>query len=125
MTQYYLALMAAPHLAPQLRRANEERAAAFAGAVRPARRLVRAVGEALAGLAERYRREARLREAEAELHAFSDRALADIGLTRGEIAHAVRHGRPERPGPSAAVVPFGARPARLPRPESGAARDAA
>jgi uncharacterized protein YjiS (DUF1127 family) len=35
----------------------------------------------------------RYAEAEAELQALSERELADLGIARGEIAHAVRHGR--------------------------------
>jgi hypothetical protein len=31
-----------------------------------------------------------------ELHRLDDRTLADIGLTRGEIESAVRHGLPTR-----------------------------
>lgn len=37
----------------------------------------------------------RYAEAEAALRALSDRELADIGIHREQIAHAVRHGREE------------------------------
>ena len=37
--------------------------------------------------------ERRRRQALHELHAFNDRMLADIGLTRGDIDNAVRFGR--------------------------------
>jgi uncharacterized protein YjiS (DUF1127 family) len=33
-------------------------------------------------------------KAVAELHAYSDAELSDLGLSRGIIEHAVRHGRP-------------------------------
>lgn len=36
----------------------------------------------------------RRRRAEAELRAMSDRELHDLGLGRGGIPHAARHGRP-------------------------------
>ena len=42
------------------------------------------------------------RRAIRELHSFDGRTLADIGITRGEIEFAVRHGRPSK----AKVVPF-------------------
>jgi uncharacterized protein YjiS (DUF1127 family) len=35
----------------------------------------------------------RAADAQAELQALSDRELADLGISRGLIAHAVRHGR--------------------------------
>ena len=37
-----------------------------------------------------------LRRAMRELHRLDDRTLADIGVTRGEIESAVRHGLPTR-----------------------------
>ncbi len=40
-----------------------------------------------------YRLRRELAQAEAELRAFSDAALADIGLSRGEIHDAVWYGR--------------------------------
>jgi uncharacterized protein YjiS (DUF1127 family) len=39
------------------------------------------------------RNERRLRRGVNELMALDDRMLADIGLTRGDIGHAARHGR--------------------------------
>ena len=75
-----------------LRQANEARnAAAISGLQR-----------LLAGFAGWMQR----RRAEAELHALSDRELADIGLTRGEIAFALRGGmsQAEAPAPRAAVA---------------------
>lgn len=40
-------------------------------------------------------REHERRQAIAELHAYSDRELSDLGLTRGQIVQAVSNGRPE------------------------------
>lgn len=37
----------------------------------------------------------RIRQMENQLHELDDRMLRDIGLTRTEIAHLVRHGRGE------------------------------
>jgi uncharacterized protein YjiS (DUF1127 family) len=51
----------------------------------------------LAGLARWLKTASRrvaMRRARRELFAMPDFMLADIGLTRGEIASAVRHGRP-------------------------------
>ena len=67
-------------------------AAALEGA--PARR----PAAFLAGLSrwlETASRRVAMRRARRELFAMPDFMLADIGLTRGEIASAVRHGRPD------------------------------
>jgi uncharacterized protein YjiS (DUF1127 family) len=48
----------------------------------------------LAELWSRALRERKNRWAIAELLALDDRMLKDIGLSRGEIDHAARHGRP-------------------------------
>ena len=40
----------------------------------------------------------------AQLQVFSDAELADLGLHRSEIAHAVRYGRPGHPGDEAAAA---------------------
>ncbi|WP_458093449.1 DUF1127 domain-containing protein [Roseomonas sp. WA12] len=76
-----------------LRQANEARNAA---AISGLQRLV----SGFAGWMQR-------RRAEAELHSLTDRELADIGLTRGEISFALRGGisQAEAPAPRAATVP--------------------
>ena len=57
---------------------------------RPASRgLVRIVSDVLANLAQ----EVALRRARATLGAMDDTLLTDIGVARGDIDHAVRHGR--------------------------------
>ena len=48
-----------------------------------------------------------LRNAIRELHQLDDRALADIGITRGEIEFAVRHGRPHAAKPVRTATIFG------------------
>jgi uncharacterized protein YjiS (DUF1127 family) len=50
--------------------------------------MVATVRASLHTLAERRR----VRQAEAELQGLDDRMLKDIGLTRGEIGRATRHG---------------------------------
>ena len=44
-------------------------------------------------LAAWIRNKRRIRRAMTELMALDDRMLADIGLTRGQVGHAARHGR--------------------------------
>ena len=51
--------------------------------------LMLSLARAFRALSERSRR----RRAAAELHALTDRELADMGLTRGEIGHAIGGGR--------------------------------
>jgi uncharacterized protein YjiS (DUF1127 family) len=48
----------------------------------------------LKSLAARYTEWASLREAEAELNAFSDRELADLGINRSDISYLVRQKQP-------------------------------
>ena len=36
----------------------------------------------------------KIRKAEAELSAYTDRELAELGIGRGDISYVVRHGRP-------------------------------
>ncbi len=43
-----------------------------------------------------YRRHRELARAEAELRQLDDHELADIGLSRADISHAVRYGVPSR-----------------------------
>jgi uncharacterized protein YjiS (DUF1127 family) len=52
---------------------------------------------ALARAKTRARAEATYAKAAAQLHAYSDRELADLALPRWDIEHAVRHGRPNHP----------------------------
>ncbi|HEY8611286.1 MAG TPA: DUF1127 domain-containing protein [Roseomonas sp.] len=76
-----------------LRQANEARNAVVASGLK---RLV-------AGFAEWVQR----RRAEAELHALTDRELADIGLTRGDIPFVLRgkFKAAEAPAPRIVTVP--------------------
>src|SRR5262249_19768638 len=53
-----------------------------------------ALGAWTSRLARNRADERLLRSAIRELHQLDDRALADIGITRGEIEFTVRHGRP-------------------------------
>lgn len=62
----------------------------------------------LRGGIERWRLASATRRAEAELRALDPRELLDIGLDRGGIHHAVRHGRAEADVP--APRPRGMRP---------------
>jgi uncharacterized protein YjiS (DUF1127 family) len=65
-------------------------------ALDPSRRLERAVGPLLASWLIRsiawLEARRRMRRAVDELMAMDDRMLADIGVSRGEILHAARHG---------------------------------
>jgi uncharacterized protein YjiS (DUF1127 family) len=47
-------------------------------------------------LAARYTEWANLRDAEAELNAFSDRELADLGINRSDISYLVRQKQPSQ-----------------------------
>ena len=59
-----------------------------ASGIGPWPRMLAAVRASLHAFAERRR----VRRAEAELQGLDDRMLKDIGLTRGEIGRASRHG---------------------------------
>jgi uncharacterized protein YjiS (DUF1127 family) len=48
--------------------------------------------QAIKRLIARIRNERRIRRAVDELKALDDRTLADIGVTRGDVEHAVRYG---------------------------------
>ena len=52
----------------------------------------RLLGKAMA-LARRFRAEGAARRAMRELESLDDRTLRDIGISRDQIWHAVRHGR--------------------------------
>jgi uncharacterized protein YjiS (DUF1127 family) len=56
-------------------------------------------------LARRLAAERSRRRAAFELQQFDDRALADMGLKRGEIEFAVRNGRPRRLTQTAEIRP--------------------
>lgn len=71
-----------PGLDAHLRRAHEERAAAFYAAWKAG---VRVLGAPVRRLAAAIRRDRRARRTSRELNALSDHQLSDIGLTRGEI----------------------------------------
>src|SRR5262245_44517166 len=53
----------------------------------------RALAQRIKAIIASLAAERRRRLATSELHAFDDRMLADIGLTRGDIDNAVRFGR--------------------------------
>ncbi|MBK1658418.1 DUF1127 domain-containing protein [Paracraurococcus ruber] len=96
-------------VSPALERARAlrlEAAAAYqAGLTEGARQLLARLGDALFGWAARAR-------ARAELGALTDRELADIGLSRGEIERAVAVAKP---APAATSRPT-RRPASVPMP---------
>jgi uncharacterized protein YjiS (DUF1127 family) len=80
------------------RRARREQSEAVNALARSAmRKLAQWVGTLAASgirLARTLAAERRLRRDMRVLHALEDRALRDMGLTRGEIDRVVRHGRP-------------------------------
>ena len=90
MAYHYLWLSAKPEFAPHLRRANEERSAAFyqgfAGLWRQLSR-IKVPAEAVAGWLQRRVRE---RAALRELSVLDDHSLKDIGVARGEIRRIAR-----------------------------------
>jgi uncharacterized protein YjiS (DUF1127 family) len=59
--------------------------------------------------------EREIRQAIRELGAYSDRELNELGLTRAEIPHVVRYGRPERSAAPATTPARKAETAELPR----------
>jgi len=87
-----------------IRAAHQARSAEFyrlfGGAGRGVGRLVGWLVSPLARVGKWLGREGRARLAERELEAMDDRLLADIGLSREDIRHAVRNGR-EMPDVSA------------------------
>ena len=90
MAYHYLWLSANPEYAPHLRRANEERSAAFyQGFASLWRRLslIKVPAAAIAGWLQRRVRE---RAALRELSALDDHSLKDIGIARGEIRRIAR-----------------------------------
>jgi len=126
MTQHYIALAAAPHLAQELRRASEARVVAFAEALDVVRRGMDAVATAIArpveGIAARIARRPARARAIAELEALDDHLLEDIGLRRGDIREAVVIGRSLAPNSGAVVLPFTPPGDRAPGAEPAAAR---
>ena len=90
MVYHYLWLSANPEFAAHLRRANEERSAAFyQGFARLWRRLslIKIPAAAVTGWLQRRVRE---RAALRELSALDDHGLKDIGVARGEIRRIAR-----------------------------------
>lgn len=95
MALHYVWLSANPDLQPYLRRAREERAAAVYATWKA---VTGAIAAAFGALAETIRRARRAQRTLDALSGLSDRQLADIGLTRGEIravAHAAAEQTPE------------------------------
>ena len=98
MTPHYIWMSSNPHLRTQLRRANEERSAAFYAAAGSVRRALAAGTSAISRALRRIKRNHNERMAIRQLHALDDRMLSDIGLPRSEIrsvARALAHGGDE------------------------------
>ncbi len=90
MAYHYLWLSSNPDLADQLRRANEERSAAFYQAFARLWRRLAALKNVVAPVAGWLRRRVRERAALRELAALDDYSLKDIGVSRGEIQRIAR-----------------------------------
>lgn len=90
MIHYYIWKNSNPQLEETLRRANEERSAAFYAALGSFWKGAAAGLAALARFAERAQRAARERQAIRELNALDDRTLSDIGVPRGAITGIVK-----------------------------------
>ena len=101
MAMHYHWLTTNPELQPYLRRAREERAAAVYAAWKA---VTRGVAAAVGGAIEAVRRARRARRTADALSALSDRQLADIGLTRGEIGSVSRAAAAASPEARATLV---------------------
>ncbi len=86
MAYHYIWLNSDPEYAKYLRRANEERSAAFYQAFGALWRSLSVFGKVAAWLKRRVRERAALRE----LSSLDDRSLKDIGISRGEIPRIVK-----------------------------------
>jgi uncharacterized protein YjiS (DUF1127 family) len=109
------------------RRARREQSEAVNALARSAMRKLAQSVRTLVGngirLARTLAAERRLRRDMRVLHALEDRALRDMGLTRGEINRVVRHGRPRSHTVEATRRergPSGGEPRRLARVYAGA-----
>lgn len=90
MAYHYLWLSANPEFAPHLRRANEERSAAFYQGFASLWRRLSMIKVAIKAVAGWLQRRVRERAALRELSALDDHSLKDIGVARGEIRRIAR-----------------------------------
>ncbi|MGI9412483.1 MAG: DUF1127 domain-containing protein [Hyphomicrobiales bacterium] len=111
MAFHYIWMSTDPHLRGHLRRANEERSAAFYAAFATLRNGLAAGGDAVSRAFDWLNRRHKERVAISELYALDDRTLRDIGVPRGEIrsiARALADGV-EEPRPRAVAMKKAAR----------------
>ena len=90
MSLHYIWMSTNPHLQNQLRRASEERSAAFYAMARGVRHAFAAVSGAIFEAARWMQRRHRERVAIRQLYELDERMLKDIGLPRSEIRSVAR-----------------------------------